>query len=362
MSSRCHDRMERQIVAKGMSARPTMLITCVGAYDDSGVGTGGFVCLHEGRTVVIDKRDSTGLCLSGDRVYRFVRSQRSIIGYDLHGVSWLLRLNDTRDVHDLMLRNGRFITVATGQNRICWHDPFGGIIREWKAEGERDAWHLNCLCEMNGRLCASAFGEFSEHRGWLNNCRGTGFVFDLDTGEKLLTDLNGPHSPRWIDGSWYVCESHGWALSVRSKDSERQEIQLEGFTRGMAYDEDHLYVGESANRKDSVVRDFSHVVVIDRRTLRVVERVRVPFPEIYEIVLVPPALGEQICASPERYALDAADARIRDLEHQVERGFAELEIVREELRMSRARARRGPMERVKRVMGPVIRRVRRRTT
>jgi hypothetical protein len=43
------------------------LVTCLGAYDDSGVGTGGFVCVHEGQALILDKIDSTGLCEHEDR-------------------------------------------------------------------------------------------------------------------------------------------------------------------------------------------------------------------------------------------------------------------------------------------------------
>ena len=39
-----------------MSAFPSFLVSCCGAYDDSGLGTGGLVVVHEGRAVVLGPR------------------------------------------------------------------------------------------------------------------------------------------------------------------------------------------------------------------------------------------------------------------------------------------------------------------
>jgi hypothetical protein len=86
----------------------SFLVTCVGAYDDSGIGTGGFVCVHDGKATVIDKIDSTGLCESGGTYYRFARGLRSIIGYRSDGIRFLLKIPEARDVHDFTLREGQF--------------------------------------------------------------------------------------------------------------------------------------------------------------------------------------------------------------------------------------------------------------
>src|SRR5678816_4044657 len=67
------------------------LVTCLGAYDDSGVGTGGFVCVHEGQALILDKIDSTGLCEHEGSYYRFARGLRTIAGYDASGLRYLLK-------------------------------------------------------------------------------------------------------------------------------------------------------------------------------------------------------------------------------------------------------------------------------
>src|SRR5437868_3970260 len=101
-------------------ASPSFLVTCVGAYEDSGIGTGGLVALHQGRATVIDKIDSTGLCFSDGIAYRFARGIGAILGYSKEGLKFVLKVPEARDVHDLALRDGLFVCVATGANEILW--------------------------------------------------------------------------------------------------------------------------------------------------------------------------------------------------------------------------------------------------
>ncbi len=300
------------------------LVTCVGAYDDSGIGTGGFVCVHEGKATVVDKIDSTGLCEAGGTYYRFMRGLQSIVGYREDGLRFVLKVPDARDVHDFTLRDGQFICVSTGTNEILWVDPLGRVTRRWQAGGERDAWHLNCLCEVNGRLHVSAFGEFAEHRGWVGKCQGRGFILDFESGEKVVTGLNGPHNPRYIGGEWVVCDSHAHSVVFRKGSEPPRTLQLAGFTRGLACDEHYLYVGESADRKAEVPAAVSSIAVIDRSTHQVVERFEVPFPEIYEIQIVPADFARAMASNTDAFRLDRSQERFTQLERQVEIGWQEI--------------------------------------
>ncbi len=309
----------------------SFLVTCVGAYDDSGIGTGGFVCVHDGKPTVIDKIDSTGLCEADRTYYRFARGVRSIIGYHEDGIRFVLKVPEARDVHDFTLKDGQFVCVSTGTNEILWVDPLGNVKRRWQAQGSRDAWHLNCLCEVNGRLHVSAFGEFAEHRDWVGNCRGRGFILDLESGEKVVTELNGPHNPRLIGGEWVVCDSHASSLVFRRANEPQRILQLAGFTRGLAYDDHFLYVGESADRKADVPAAVSSVAVIDRTTLKLVLRFEIPFPEIYEIQIVPDDFARAMAADPEVFQLDRSGERFAQLERQVEIGWQEINSLKRRL-------------------------------
>jgi hypothetical protein len=319
-----------------MSYHTSFLVSCCGAYDDSGMGTGGLVCVHEGRAVVVDKSDSTGLCLSGETIFRAVRPMRSVLGYDANGLKYWLRLPSIRDVHDVLLIDGAFVCASTGLNELCWFDPLGNLRRRWQAQGERDAWHLNCLWQAEGRLYASAFGEFASHRGWAANSLKTGFIFDVETGEKVVEGLSGPHNPRFVDGDWVVCNSHTKTLTISKPSGQVQEVRLESFTRGLAFDERYFYVGESANRKDPVLKDHSMVAIVDRATLAVVDRIKIPIPEIYEIALLPVEFAAAMATQPGRFAFDVSDERVRALEVQVERGYDEIRKLKQTLNDERS--------------------------
>ena len=81
------------------------------------------------------------------------------------------------------------------------------------------------------------------------------------------------------------------------------KIKLDGFTRGFAFDDNYFYVGESANRKEENPPDYSHIAIIERMSFQVVDRIRVPFPEIYEIVPITDALAKVVEENRERFLL-----------------------------------------------------------
>lgn len=313
-----------------MSPRPhrSLLVTSVGAYADSGFGTGGLTCVEEGQARVIDKIDSTALWAGSGMIWRFARGLQSIVGYGPEGMRSVLRLPDARDVHDVVLREGQFVCVSTGTNEVLWIDPFGRVTRRWAAPGDRDAWHLNCLCEKDGRLFLSAFGRFDGHREWVGKSQGRGFIMDLETGETVVENLSGPHNPRFIDGQWVVCDSHASALVLQDAAGRRRVVALEGFTRGLAHDSHFFYVGESASRKEALPSGHSNIAIIERQSLEVVGRVRIPFPEIYEVVLLPAAEGWRFGSAPEAFEVDRGGERLRALESQVELGLREIATLR----------------------------------
>ncbi|MEO8350666.1 MAG: DUF4915 domain-containing protein [Chthoniobacteraceae bacterium] len=333
-----------------MSARAddfhrSFLVTCVGAYDDSGMGTGGFVSVHDGVPTIVDAIDSTGLCESDGVYYRCARGLRSIIGYDRQGLRSVLKISDARDVHDIALQNGEFLCVSTGTNEALWIDPLGRTTRRWKADGDRDAWHLNCFCEVDGRLHFAAFGRFDGHRGWVGKCNGTGVVFDHKSGRDVVTGLNGPHNPRCFDGTWFVCDSHAGALVRQMRDGRMDRIDLGGFTRGFASDARYFYIGVSADRKAPEPSEKSSIVVIERTSMQAVGRVEIPFPEIYDIALIAPEFSAAVAANLGAFQIDREPERFAALETQVNIGRREIEELRRRLE---------PLETVERIRGSLV--------
>ncbi len=333
-----------------MSARAddfhrSFLVTCVGAYDDSGMGTGGFVSVHAGTATIVDAIDSTGLCESDGVIYRFARGLRSIIGYDRDGLRSVLKITEARDVHDIALRDGEFVCVSTGTNEVLWLDLLGRTTRRWKAKGDRDAWHLNCLCEIDGRLHFSAFGRFEDHRGWVGQCSGTGMIFDHESGRDVVTGLNGPHNPRFFEGTWYVCDSHAGAVVRQTADGRMDRFDLGGFTRGFASDGRYFYIGVSADRKAPVPSEKSSIVVLDRASMETVGRIEIPFPEIYDIILIAPEFGEAVAANLGGFQINREAERFAALETQVNIGRREIEALKRRLE---------PLETVERIRGSLV--------
>ncbi len=177
-------------------------------------------------------------------------------------------------------------------------EPSGAIARVWRAPGEDDSWHVNCLLQTGGDLLVCAFGRFTRHREW-NEHRPdpTGLIFNLRTGEDVVTGLAQPHTPRLVDGALVVCNSATHELlrvDVDCPSKARTSLRLDGFTRGLAVSDEFLFVGESAPRTEPDPSSTARVVVVRRDTWRVIDRIPVPAREIYDLVLAPDDLLEGV--------------------------------------------------------------------
>jgi hypothetical protein len=274
--------------------KPSLLISCLGK------DTGGGLFFYDGTTVdQIDAISSTGLAVAGGEFGRLLWSagQAGSVGellvYDRRGVKRYLRVDSLLEPHDLTWHQGSFVAVSTMSNSIVWISASGNVTSMWRAEGDGDAWHLNSLEQVNGRLFAAAFGRFSTHREWSEGrSTGKGMIFDVATGEDVVTGLSCPHDPRLVDGLWLVCNSTtGELLAVEpSAGTVERRTQLAGWTRGLAVDGDLLYVGESADRAAPTPEDLASVAILDRRSFAIVDRLQLPCQEVFDVIAVPPAL------------------------------------------------------------------------
>jgi hypothetical protein len=86
----------------------------------------------------------------------------------------------------------------------------------------------------------------------------------------------------------------------------------------MAHDEDFIYLGISSDRKAEVPRDSSFIAILDRKSLAVVDKITVPFPEIYDLLVISPEMAQAISQKKEKFQLSFDDDRIRGLEHNLE--------------------------------------------
>jgi acetolactate synthase-1/2/3 large subunit len=268
-----------------------LVASCLGDGD-----TGGGLFSFDGQQVeCIDRLSCTGLWYGGGRFARLLRTVQpddviELLIYDERGVVGYCRLDEVTDPHDLLWDGSAYLVVATAANSILWVAPGGAIVRRWKAEGDGDAWHLNCLVIKDGILHVSAFGRFRRNREWSDNPKlKSGIVFELESGREVLSNLEFPHTPRFLDGKWVICNSRNHEL-IRMDPRSGQivdRVALQGWTRGLAATDDTLFVGESANRTNGDGMGTASIAVVDRRSLTVIGRHALPCREVYDLTVVP---------------------------------------------------------------------------
>lgn len=264
----------------------------------SGLGddTGGGLFIYGEAVERVDRLSSTGLSYSEGRLCRALWAPEGagaageLLIYDERGVRHYHRVDALAEPHDVIWDGRELAAVSTLTNRVLWLSEAGEPIREWRAPGDGDAWHLNGLVLDQGRLYASAFGRFERHREWAANLdHGSGIVFELETGVDVITGLACPHSPRAVDDHWLVCDSARSELlrCDRRTGAVMDRAGLNGWTRGLAVGERHLFVGESAHRLSDAPGATATIAVVDRDSLVVEDRLPLPCREVYDLLFVP---------------------------------------------------------------------------
>jgi acetolactate synthase-1/2/3 large subunit len=274
----------------------TLLATCAG--DGS---TGGGLFAFDGATLqVIDRVSSAGLRVAGDRIIRLLRAPISTGGgefvfYDARGVRQYFRLDELSDGHFFAWDGGHIVLASTGTNSVLWVSLSGAVDRVWRIPGDGDSCHLNEVVLHDNRLFVCVFGQYGDYRGYKGRERsGDGYVFDLETGEKVVRGLCAPHSPRYFDGAWAVCNSMRNEFVQFESDglTPKRTALLDGFTRGVAVSDGYIFVGESDRRASANGGKAGSIAVLSRSTFEKVARIPLPFEEISDLTLVPSELVE----------------------------------------------------------------------
>ena len=251
---------------------------------------------------MIDPLSTHGLAVRGDRLYRVMgcqdraRPSSDLLVYDGAGVRRFDRLDGVGDPHDVLPCDGHVAISSPLENAVYAVRDDGETSTLWQAAAApRDSWHLNCLIEIDGELYATAFGTFDQHRAWSRELHApTGALVRLPSEEIVLRGLTQPHTPRRLDGAWLVCNSALHELAAYdARGTLLRRRRLTGYTRGLAFDERYLYVGESSSRymNRGGARE-SRVTILDRADWSVVDSYEVDVAEIYDVLLVPKALME----------------------------------------------------------------------
>jgi hypothetical protein len=281
------------------------------------VSGGGLFVIDGGRTERIDRISSMGLAFDGRRLARILRCTADdanvgeVVIYDERGVQRYLRLDETPSIHDVVWDGEDLAVVCPWENAVRWFSANGSVVREARYHGARDSRHLNCVARRGDRWYATEFAGGGAFRGWADPSRkGQGRLIDLITGETVAEGLSAPHSPRWIDELWIVCNSAENELVAIDEASGRivRRVPCGNWTRGLASDDDFLYVGTCMRRATAESFGDSEIVVIDRRTWKITQRIVLPAQEIYDLIFISPALVEGV-----RRGFDVNPLRGREL-------------------------------------------------
>jgi acetolactate synthase I/II/III large subunit len=272
-----------------------VLAACTDPHKEGGGGLFSFDgnCIER-----IEPMDCNSLTVAEGRLLlmRWSRPGESIgvFVYDERGVERYYRFDGLGGAHQIAWDGKHFVLVSTATNSVLWIDAHGNKS-EWRAPGEGDCWHINGIFLDGADVYLSAFGRFAVHRGWEGNqTSGRGIIFNQLTGENVVTGLNCPHHPKFLNGCWIVCNSAAHQVLEIEQQTGRiaHSVQLHGWTRGLALSDEWIFAGVSMPRHDPTIRaEKASIVIISRATWKVEHQFPIESPEIGDLAIVPQALA-----------------------------------------------------------------------
>lgn len=160
-----------------------------------------------------------------------------------------------KDVHSFLLNKdeSKLYVVSTGTDEIIEIELVSGkVVSEkviWRPEpgGERaDLHHLNSICEWNGDMIVSGFGKKEIPDDW--NSAKNGFIYNISKSTFLIRGIQQPHSLAVIEDKLAYCESKEKRVRFLGNNDT---IEVGGYSRGLCYLENKLFIGTSARRQKS---------------------------------------------------------------------------------------------------------------
>ena len=250
-------------------------------------GGGVFSCRNDA-IICLDDRPTCGLSLAPGKLARAVQAEDAVVlttaegGQEYRG-PWA-------DIHDVLLTEQGFYLVSTETSEVLrWDVAKKTVAGRWQFSEHRDSWHINCLGIVHEELCFTAFGDFSEARGYKNNSATRGFLRSIhDTKNPWLEGLSQPHSILTArDGYLYLCDSETGNIRQYTMEFTLQRtLNIGGYSRGLAWRDGILFVGLSASRN---VVEGEHqqakIVAFDTKTWTEINRIVVPCQEIYDLLI-----------------------------------------------------------------------------
>lgn len=281
---------------------------------------GGLFLVLDGVAIRIDDHPSTGITIHGEALVRGIQPAQVVFSeFGLED-----RVVQCPDIHDVQSICGNLYLVATDTNEILRIGPGGDIVRVLRFEGERDSHHLNCLGVWRGELVCCAFGDFESSHGYKGATAGAGFVQAVNSGRRLISGLNQPHSPVGFgdnliianSGECQLCEFGIDGMLIRSKE-------FDGYVRGLLVRDQVLFVALSKSRNaDDRGRQSAVLIALSLPDWSEIDRLPIPADEVFSICQVDRnskvfSILLKICGSMidrQREALSGLDTRRAELE------------------------------------------------
>ncbi|CAM3037586.1 DUF4915 domain-containing protein [Rariglobus hedericola] len=284
-------KFNRPLETSATGIAHTLLLSCP--------NEGGLIALHNGRAMIIDHVDTTGIHASPEMVIRgHQTADHAFIDIFTKDTVRSMVLKEVNDLHDILVIGERMHVVSTGTNEVLVYDLSGRLLERIPYPGQSDSWHLNCLARSpDGRLAITAFGKFSEFREWKGRSAGQGFIGflgDTTGSQNILEGLNKPHTPRFHQGDIYCCDSDNNSL-VRIRNGRKESLPIDHrFTRGLALCGDIAYVGLSGWRSLAKGPSTGGIAVVNLKQFRVETIFDIPLNEVYDVMAISEAQLESI--------------------------------------------------------------------
>lgn len=201
----------------------------------------------------------TGVCRAGtDLILTIQSTQPQILAYDVVGecIRHSRPISPCADPHSVVVIEETAYVVSTGTNEIYAVPYIGGVFGEprlhWRYPGveyDRDLVHLNGLTDSPDGLIASCFGRARPDGSWGSE----GQVFRVQGFELIRGGLAQPHTPYFANGRLFFAESREqrvyWVcLPGVGRECQDGVIDVGGYARGLAVEDERLWVGISAPR------------------------------------------------------------------------------------------------------------------
>ncbi|MGD0655472.1 MAG: DUF4915 domain-containing protein [Thermoguttaceae bacterium] len=212
----------------------------------------------------------------------------------------------SRDVHSILPYDGGFLVADTFRNcvnlaRVSENDSTIVESEFWRQcnSVDKDEIHLNSVCNLNGETYISCFGD-KPADGWQSSRMGK--IININTGEVVCDRLEHPHTLFSWRGGIYWLESKTGLLHKYTPGGKHEVLmQLDGYVRGLVFDDDFIYIGASALRRfsrstgtlNNIASDkpddfHCWIYRVSQRTGKIERRNLTSYgAEIYDLFLVP---------------------------------------------------------------------------